>query len=118
MQNLAPIEWGIRPGAGRAVLTDEVNSGSRSGPPVLCPAVAQGRLGPAGASPFRVAVSGRFWLRGVGHVALSRRTPYRVLPVESCGQPANKRMDLSERGAGVAAPHLSLGRALQVMRGR
>ena len=65
VQNPQPIQLGIRPGAGRAVLTDEGNSGSRSGPLLLFPGAAQGKLGAAGASAFVVAAEGQFRPKGV-----------------------------------------------------
>ena len=98
MQNPLPRQLGIRAGVGRAVFTNEGNSGSRSGPLSLCPQIVQAEVGSAGASPFAVAAWGQFRLRGVGHVALSRRTPYRVAGLNCGAQPANKRMDLSSRG--------------------
>ena len=79
---LAPINWGIRPGAGRAVFLGGVNSGSPWRPLLLFPWGAQAESGAAGASPCRVAALGWGRLKGVWHVALSRRTPYRVLQSE------------------------------------
>jgi len=81
------------------VFTDMGNSGSPWRPPFLCPGAAQGQLGPAGASAFGVAAFGQVRPKGVGHVALSRRTPYRVSRLKRGGQPANQRMDPSSRGA-------------------
>ena len=46
-----PLQWGIRPGTGRAVFMDGVNSGSLWRPLLLCPEAAQADLGPAGAAP-------------------------------------------------------------------
>ena len=104
---MEPLQWGIRPRTGRAVFVGGVNSGSPWRPPFLCPEVAQGKLGLAGASAFVVAASGRFRSKGAGHVALSRRTPYRVLQSECFAQPANRRMNLSNRGANRAAARFS-----------
>ena len=108
----------MRPVAGRVVFVGGVNSGSPWRPPFLCPEAAQVEPGSAGAAPSAVAAWGQFRLQGAGHVALSRRTPYRVAKLKWSVQPANKRMDQSERGDVVAATHSTAGRALQVMRGR
>jgi len=109
---------GSQPGISRVVLVGWVNSGSRLGPLLLCPGAAQGELGPAGATAFAVAAWGQHRLRGVGHVALSRRTPYRVARLKRGGQPANNRMKLAGSGDSLASLHTTLCRPLQLMRRR
>ena len=125
MQNSLARRVRIQSGTGRVVFVSGVNSGSRSGPPLRCPGAAQGNLGPAGASAFAVSALGESRLRGVGHVVLSRRTPYRVSWLKRGGQPANQRMDPSSRGArpagtrSISSPRLAAyARALACRTGR
>jgi len=92
----------IQPGAGRVVLVSGVNSGLRAGPLLLCPGVAHAELASPGASASAVAAWGQVRLRGVLHVALSRRTPYRVSRLKRGGQPANNRMKLAGSGDSLA----------------